>query len=233
MIHVYCGEDTVASRKDYIAALQSYKSQSFEVISLLPSGLSDLPKGLAESVSLFSEKKVFSIENIEKHGLKKSTKATKNEMYEVLLRFSKDKQVDIIDYEEGKPSRLLKIKDLAIVHESKPALSIFQFIDLCAPGNKKKFIDSLRLLVEDQEPLFVFIMLSRHMRQVVLAYKNSLSSKMAPWQKYKVQATAKKWSEQALMGFYEGLIKMEIGIKSSSNPYGVVKSLEILACHYL
>lgn len=233
MIHVYCGEDTVASRKAYIAALQSYKSQSYEIISLTAATLLDLPKGLAENMGLFSEKKVFSIENIEKHGLKKSTKNIKNELYEVLLQFSKDKQVEIIDYEEGRSSRLLKLKDIALVHESKPGLSVFQFIDLCVPGNKKKFVDSLRLLVEDQEPLFVFIMLSRHIRQVVLAQKNSLSPKMAPWQKFKVQGAAKKWTEAALLGFYEGLIKIEIGIKSSSNPYGVAKSLEILACHYL
>lgn len=233
MIHIYCGEDTVASRKAYIAALQSYKSQSYEIISLTAATLIDLPKGLAENMGLFSEKKVFSIENIEKHGLKKSTKSTKNELYEVLLQFSKDKQVEIIDYEEGKSSRLLKLKDIALVHESKPDLSVFQFIDMCVPGNKKKFVDSLHLLAEDQEPLFIFIMLSRHIRQVVLAQKDSLSPKMAPWQKYKVQGAAKKWTEAALLGFYEGLIKIEIGIKSSSNPYGVTKSLEILACHYL
>lgn len=233
MIHIYCGEDTVASRKAFIDAIQSYKSQSYEVISLTAASLLDLPRGLSESVSLFSDKKVFSVENVEKLGLKKSTKNIKNELYEVLLRFSKDKQVEIIDYEDGKSARLLKLKDIAVVHESKPGLSVFQFIELCVPGNKKKFVDSLRLLAEDQEPLFIFIMLSRHIRQIVLAQKNCLSPKMAPWQKFKVQGAAKKWTEAALLGFYEGLIKIEIGIKSSSNPYGVVKSLEILACHYL
>lgn len=233
MIHVYCGEDTTASRKAYIATLQSYKSQSYEVFPLTAATLVDLPKGLSESMSLFSEKKVFCIENIEKHGLKKSTKSTKNELYEVLLQFSKDKQVEIIDYEEGKSSRVLKLKDLAIVHESKPELSVFQFIDLCIPGNKNKFIEALRLLAEDQEPLFLFIMLSRQIRQIVLAQRDSLSPKMAPWQRFKVQDAAKKWPETSLLGFYEGLIRIEIGIKSSSNPYGVAKSLEILACHYL
>jgi len=233
VIHIYCGEDSTAARRAYIEALQAYQNQGFEVLSLAPTALADLPKGLAESLSLFSEKKVFAVENIEKHGLKKSTKATKNVLYESLLSFAQDKQIEIIDYEEGKSSRLLKLKDVATIHESKPALGIFQFVELCAPGNKKKFIDSLQILSEDQEPLFIFIMLARHIRQVVLAQKNSLSPKMAPWQKFKVQSAAKKWTESALMGFYMGLIRIEIGVKSSSNPYGVSKSLEILACHYL
>lgn len=233
MIHIYCGEDSVAARKAYSSALDTYRAAHYEVISLTPSTLADLPKGLAESMSLFSEKKVFSIENLEKHGLKKSTKAKKNELYEALVGFAKDKEVEIVDYEEGKGARLLKLKDIATVHESKLDVSIFQFVELWVPGNKQKCIDKLQVLMETQDELFIFIMLARHIRQVVLAYKNCLSDKLPPWQKYKVQGAAKKWTENALMGFYEGLIRIEIGVKSSSNPYGVAKSLEILACHYL
>jgi len=233
VIHIYCGEDSVAARKAYSSALDAYRSSGYEVIQLTPFSLADLPKGLAESLSLFSEKKVFSIENLEKHGLKKSTKAKKNELYEALMGFAQDKRVEIIDYEEGKGARLLKLKDSATVHESKLDTSIFQFIELWIPGNKQKCIDKLHILMETQDELFIFIMLARHIRQVVLASKDALPPKLAPWQKYKVQAAAKKWTESALMGFYEGLIRIEIGIKSSSNPYGVAKSLEILACHYL
>lgn len=233
MIHIYCGEDSVAARKAYSNALDSYRTANYEVLSLTPSTLADLPKGLAESVGLFSEKKVFSIENLEKHGLKKSTKAKKNELYEALLGFAKNKEVEIVDYEEGKAARLLKLKDIATIHESKLDVSIFQFIELWVPGNKKKCIDALSVLTETQDELFIFIMLARHIRQVVLASKNCLSSKLPPWQKYKIQGAAKKWTEGALIGFYEGLIRIEIGVKSSSNPYGVTKSLEILACHYL
>lgn len=233
MIHIYCGEDTVAARKAYSSALDAYKAANYEVLSLTPSSLADLPRGLAESMSLFSEKKVFSIENLEKQGLKKSTKAKKNELYEALLGFAKDKQIEIVDYEDGKAARLLKLKDIATVHESKLDISIFQFIELWTPGNKAKCIEALRTLRETQDELFIFIMLARHIRQVVLAYKNCLSDKLPPWQKYKVQGAAKKWTESALMGFYEGLIRIEIGVKSSANPYGVSRSLEILACHYL
>jgi len=76
-------------------------------------------------------------------------------------------------------------------------------------------------------------MLYRHIRLLVLLLTDGLSDKLPPWQKYKVLGQAKKWEKQSLIDFYSGLIRIEIGSKTSSNPYGIRKSIEILACHYL
>jgi len=233
MITVYCGEDPVAARAAYIKAIAAYTDQQLEIISLPSSSILDIKKGLADNLSLFSSQKVFCIENLEKYSFKKSTKATKNEVYEALVSIAADRSIILLDFEDAKQARELKLKDLATVHESKPATSIFKLMDECVPTNKVQFIKSLRAVCDTQDEMFVFIMLMRHVRQLVLAAHDALSSKLPPWQKGKVLAQAKRWDKKLLTHFYSSLIKIEINAKTSADHYGIRKSLEILACHYL
>jgi hypothetical protein len=76
-------------------------------------------------------------------------------------------------------------------------------------------------------------MLFRHVRQLVLVANEAISTKVPPWQKFKLMGQTKKWDKKKIVDFYSGLIKIEISSKTSANPYGIAKSLEILACHYL
>lgn len=233
MITIFCGEDSVAARAAYIKTINSYKEKELEILSLPNSSVLDIKKGLADNLSLFSSQKVFCIENLEKYSFKKSTKATKNEVYEALVSIAADKSIILLDFEDEKQARELKLKELATVYESKPATSIFKLMDECIPLNKEQFIKSLRVVCETQDEMFVFIMFTRHVRQLILAAHDELSAKLPPWQKGKILAQAKKWDKNVLTHFYSGLIKIEINAKTSADPYGIRKSLEILACHYL
>lgn len=233
MITIFCGEDTVASRSLYTQAIEKYRLNQTEIMSLQPAAVADVYKGLSDSLNLFSNQMVFVVENLEKYSFKKSTKAKKDTMYEVLLKLSSDKSITVLDFEDGKQGRQLKLKDLATVHESKPSTTIFKLLDECFPKNKEMFISSLRHVCETQDEMFVFVMLFRHVRQLVLASQESLPMNIPPWQKYKILGQAKKWNPTGLLNFYSGLIKIEINSKTSSNPYGIKNSLEILACHYL
>jgi hypothetical protein len=233
VITIFCGEDTVASRSLYTQAIEKYRLNQTEIMSLQPAAVADVYKGLSDSLNLFSNQMVFVVENLEKYSFKKSTKAKKDTMYEVLLKLSSDKSITVLDFEDGKQGRQLKLKDLATVHESKPSTTIFKLLDECFPKNKEMFISSLRHVCETQDEMFVFVMLFRHVRQLVLASQESLPMNIPPWQKYKILGQAKKWNPTGLLNFYSGLIKIEINSKTSSNPYGIKNSLEILACHYL
>ncbi|MFH0773146.1 MAG: hypothetical protein V1922_02445 [bacterium] len=233
VITIFCGEDTASARTAFTQAIKTYTSPQTDIISIQPSSILDIYKGIADNLNLFSTQKIFCIENLEKYSFKKSTKAKKDAVYEAILSLSSDKTITILDFEDGKPARQLKLKDLAKIHESKPSTSIFKLLDDCYPGNKQLFIESLKKVCETQEEMFIFVMLFRHVRQLVLAAHDGSSAKLPPWQKYKILGQTKKWETQSLINFYSGLIKIEISSKTSSNPYGICKSLEILACHYL
>lgn len=233
MIYIYCGEDTISARLTYTKEITRYRTTLAEIVPISPSSIVEVRKGIADNMNLFSTQTVFCVENLEKFSFKKSTKAKTDVVYDAIVSLAQNKSVILLDFEEGKQARQLKLKDLATVHESKPSTSIFKLVEDCVPGNKNIFIQSLKLVCSTQEEQFVFIMLYRHIRQLVLALTDGLSAKLPPWQKYKIIGQAKKWEKQSLTDFYSGLIKIEIGSKTSSNPYGIRKSLEILACHYL
>ena len=233
MIYIYCGEDSISARFAYVKAIEKYKSTLAEIVSIAPSSIVEVKKGIADNMGLFSTQTIFCVENLEKSGFRKSTKAKADVVYEAIVSIAQNKSVILLDFEEGKQGRQLKLKDLATIHESKPSTTIFKLLDECIPGDKNSFIQSLRLVCSTQEEQFVFIMLYRHIRLLVLLLTDGLSDKLPPWQKYKVLGQAKKWEKQSLIDFYSGLIRIEIGSKTSSNPYGIRKSIEILACHYL
>lgn len=233
MIYIYCGEDTITARLAYTKEIEKYRTTLAEIIPLSASSIVDVKKGIADNLNLFSTQTVFCVENLEKFSFKKSTKAKTDIVYDAIVSIAQNKSVTLLDFEEGKQGRQLKLKDLAVVHESKPATTIFKLLDECIPGNKNGFVQSLQIVCQTQDEQFVFIMLYRQIRQLVLALTDGLSAKLPPWQKYKIIAQAKKWDKERLVNFYSGLIKIEIGSKTSSNPYGIRKSLEILACHYL
>lgn len=233
MITQYCGEDSVAARAAYIQAIEGYKISNAEIIYLQPSGILDIQKGMGDNLSLFASEKIFCIENLEKYSFKKSTKAKKDSVYEAIVELSANKLIHILDFEEGKQARLLKLKDLAKAVEFKPAKSIFQLLDECYPKNKERFISTLRTVCETQDEMFLFVMLFRHVRLLVLASQDLLPTKTPPWQKFKILGQAKKWDTQKIQDYYSGLIKIELSTKTSINPYGIAKSLEILACHYM
>ena len=233
MLYIFCGEDSVAARAAYIKSIETFKSDGNEILSIAPSSILEINKGLADNLSLFSSKKIFCVENLEKYSFKKSTKAKKDTTYEALQSLSTDKSIILIDFEDEKQARQLKLKDLAKVYESKPSTSIFQLLEECFPGNKNSFIKALKTVCKTQDEMFVLIMLFRHVRQLVLVAHDGSSAKLPPWQKYKIIAQAKKWDKKSLTHYYSGLIKIEINAKTSADPYGIAKSLEILACHYL
>lgn len=232
MIHIFCGEDSVSSRKQYLTEIEKQKKAGVEVLSISPNQIIDLNKGLGNNLSLFSSTQVYVVEGLEKAGFRKSTKAKKDSIYEAIIKLSTDKSIEVLDWEEDKPSRILKLKDLAKVTESKPAQSVFKLLDLCIPKNKVVFITTLREILQTQAEMLVFVLLFRHIRQLLLI-RSGEDIKIPPWQKYKIQSQAHKWESEALLHFYEGLIRIELSTKSSENAYGIGKSLEILACHYL
>lgn len=233
MIYIYCGEDTITARLTYTKEIEKYRSTLAEIVTISASSILEVKKGMVDNLNLFSTQTVFCVENLEKFGFKKSTKAKADAVYDAIVSIAQNKRVILLDFEEGKQARQLKLKELATVYESKPATSIFNLVEECIPGNKNEFVQSLRIVCQTQDEQFVFIMLYRQIRLLVLALTDGLSGKLPSWQKYKIVGQAKKWDKERLVNFYSGLIKIEIGSKTSSNPYGIRKSIEILACHYL
>ncbi len=76
-------------------------------------------------------------------------------------------------------------------------------------------------------------MLTKHLRELILIKTEKIDKKIAPWKLSKLRYQAEKWELDKLLSFYDGLYKIDLQQKTSSTPYNIKKSLEILACYYL
>lgn len=227
MLTIICGEDVVASR-DYLSLLKKeYLSNGYEIKIVPREEIDKIQLWMAESQSLFYQKKIFFSERLNQF-LKKTDKKTVN----VLEKIAKMKDVDLIDWEDVSLWEI-KLKKIGKVKEFKPNQTIFKLQDALYPSNRLGFISLLDSLSENIEENFIFIMLVRYVRNLIIIKEGSTPSKMQSWQTYKLKSQASLWKTENLINFYEALFKIEIGLKTSSNPFSIKESLEILACHFL
>lgn len=237
MLTIICGEDIVASR-DYLSQMkQEIKKRGDEITHLSPQEVPDILKWQGDNLSLFSSRLVFITDHLEaliirKRGKKNTKKITVRTLEDIVLEIAARKDIELIDWEE-KAGREIKLKEAAKVKEFKPAKSIFKLLEACIPGNLKVFVETLTTITESQDETFIFIMLYRHIRTLLLAHEGIFANAIQSWQRHNLTSQAKRWTQNKLSDFYEGLYRIETSTKSGTNPYGVKKSLEILACYYL
>ncbi len=228
MLTIICGEDSVKAREYYQNVKREYESKSLSTQTIHPKDIQTTIKLGEQTIDLFSHKIVYFTENLNGYLSRAGRKLP--EGFEELFQSN---EIEIIDWESEKSSRELKIAKLGKVKEFKPDKTIFQLLESCVPKNKKNFIALLEAISQSADEVFIYTMLSRHIRSLLLARTNSFSSRIQPWQRGKLSTQAREWDEKKLIGFYEGLHRIDVALKTSTTPYSVKESLDILACYYL
>jgi len=233
MLTIICGEDTAASRNYLNELKNNYQKKNYYLQAIEPAEVIDLVKGMAEENTLFGQKKIFITQNLDK-ALKRPGRGKKvtDPLFETLAKIAEDKEIELIDW-ENKSAWELKLKKTGILKEFKPSANIFKLTEICSPGNLKTFVTNLNALNDISDEQFIFIMLTRHIRNLILAKQNSLPANFPPWQKGKMYSQAKLWDMEKLIKFYEGLHRIDIASKTSNLSYGIIKALDILAVYFL
>ncbi|NTU47080.1 hypothetical protein HGA88_05630 [Candidatus Roizmanbacteria bacterium] len=229
MLTIICGEDSIASRA-YLSQLKvQYQSKQYEIQSVAPSELETVYKSAEGTLTLFGAPIIYVVENLQKAY----TRSKKGTFAQIIQELAKNPEIEVIDWEEGKSQRDVSLSKLGTAKEFKPEKSIFQLLDLCYPGNKVVFTKTLEKVANTQDEGFIFAMLARHIRTLVLAFSEALPSSIPSWQRAKLYGQAKKWDGKKLVEYYEALAKIDSGLKSSSNVHGYKNSLDILSVYYL
>ena len=234
MLTIICGEDSASSYNYYSSLKKNYKDKDFQVIEIPSSELENIPSWMGESQSLFKQNKVFFTQNVNK----KLSRKLNLKINRVIEKLIKDKTIQVVTWEEEISSRFLKFPKGSgtmryLIKEFKPSQNIFKLQDAIYPGNLKNFITTLNQLTESVDENFVFIMIMRHIKNLLLVKSGDGSSKLQSWQIAKLKGQASKWQLDKLINFYDAFHKIDVSQKTSSNPYSIKKSLDILACYYL
>ncbi|MEX1052691.1 MAG: hypothetical protein WEC80_02485 [Patescibacteria group bacterium] len=226
MITIVCGEDIVASRRFYSEKIDGFKKQGMEIINIDPMELKSLIHGYAEK-TLFGSTTVYTTQKLLKTFARK-----KKDLNEILEQLS-DKDLTLIVWEDGISKRDSGITANILVKEFKPEKNIFKLLESCYPKNLKEFIYSLSEVRTKTNDFFVYLMLTRHIKKLLLYQHGIKPTNLASWQEAKLYDQQKYWSKDKLLDFYSKLILLDVLTKKGKTPYSVFSYIESLSVYYL
>lgn len=231
MLTIICGEDISTARQQLLTFKEQYKKKGYLIQNVPLNDLPDVYKSSKGVVDLFGQESAYFVDGISS----KYKGRGKNEFKDIILEISKNPTMHVVSWEEGKSAYdLTTIKKIATTFvESKPARNIFELLDSCYPGNINEFLYNLEIVTTSQDIMFVYTLLWRHIRKLILAHEQIFDKTVQPWQRGKLSQQANQWQEKKLLAFYEGLIKIDQGMKTSTSTFDLKESIEILACYYL
>lgn len=227
MFTLVCGEDSVASWNALMQKKKNLTDQHIEVSDIAPRDLEDAIKD-GGAVSLFATQIAYITT-----GLVSYLKRKKSKPSDYFSQLQKNKEVIVIDWENGKSLYELGLRKESYTEEYKPSADIFSLLDFCVPGKRKDFVDHLHKVLTLQEEVFVYTMLHKHVRSLLVASTNPTKVAGAPFMVSRIKSQARKWDTPKLIKMYEGLARIDISRKTNASPYSIGQSLEILACYYL
>ena len=164
MLTIICGENSISSRNYFLDQQKIFAEKGFEIADIDVKQVLELDDSQASSVSLFSQKRVYFTTSLNKKILKKLNFKSEKKIKDII----NSKVIQLFDWEEETSSRDLKSIKGIVIKELKPSQTIFKLLDACYPGNLKQFIFILKTISESTEDIFIFIMLARHMRNILI-----------------------------------------------------------------
>ena len=227
MFLLVCGEDSTASRNHIHGLKQSYRQKQHRVVEITPQELDETLKNEMD-VNLFGEPTIYFIQGLLAYWGKQKKKSA-----DEIKKLHENQTIKIINWEANKSLYDLKMKPSSTVKEFKLDTSVFDLQDMLMPGKKVQFIEKLTKLKQSQDPFLLYSLIHRHTRLLLLLNTGQRPLRANPYVVNKASGQSRKWETTKLKQFYLGLSKIDQAVKTSSTPFDIPQSLEILACYYL
>lgn len=221
-ITVYSGEDIISSRKAFLEHLERLKNEDFEITRVSGKDTTEESLELLSSpTSLFGQKRVLVIENL--------LAGTKSKEKDKIIQIISSLNCFFVLWENKNFTKgdQLKYPNFVFKNFKLPQV-LFTFLDSLSP---KKINDNLRLFREaitSTDPNYLFLMLIRQIRLLILASDKNDLLKLAPWQKGKLQKQARFFTSEKLKEINQRLLQIDFAQKTSQTPFSLEHQLELL-----
>lgn len=221
-IFVFSGEDIISSRKAFLEHLESLKTKNFEIIRLSGKELSEESLALLSlPSSLFGLERVLAIENL----LSGQKAKEKEKIIQIISQFSGN--LVVWEGKDFSKTEQLRYPNFIFKNFKVPQV-LFNFMDSFSPGNTENNLRLFRQTVENTEPNFIFLMIIRQIRLLILAKTDRDLLKLAPWQISKIEKQAKLFSLDLLKEINKKLLLIDYSQKTSGLPFTLKEQLELL-----
>lgn len=231
MITIIHGDDVVASRK----YLQEQKQKAgnphlfdwdVELSSIIQ---------ITQGRELFSTDKKIFIENFFSKNKSKSS-----ETQNIIDYINKNEPLFEVLFWEGKElqKKSLNLFDKPTIKTFMISKTIFLFLDGASPGSYKNTIGLFHKALQNTEIELIFYMLQRQFRLLLvlrsqIPLRGTLESvqidevtRLAPWQRGKLEKQAKLFSIDNLLDLYRRLYEIELNQKTGNLPYSLTHAID-------
>jgi DNA polymerase III delta subunit len=169
-----------------------------------------------ETTSLFGTDRLVIIESLHSHRSKTTLKELINYLSTVhfILSLPKDRSPTSLILWEPKPLSATQLKSLSNFETRlfKSSPLTFKFIDSLSPGKQTVFLPLYEPACLKDTPEFVFFMLARQVRLMLLC--NYPESKLPPWQIAKLKSQFRTFGEKAVLKLHDQLYDLDWRLKT-------------------
>lgn len=225
MLTLIHGDDIASSRNYYIAERQ--KAAEKKIVDGNTITLTDLMQ-IFSGNGLFGDQETIFIEELV------SKRKSSKDIDELTTFLSEQTDAPIFVWESKTltPKQIGNFKK-ATVKEFKIPTVVFAFLDSLKPGNTIHMLKLYHEILAQEDAMYVLVMLMRQIR-ILLALSDptqptiSEVSRMAPWQKGKLQKQAQWFSQSLLLQLHEKLFQLEYGQKTGNLPLPLTDAIDFL-----
>lgn len=236
MVTVIHGDDTAKSREYYLTERSKHTGRI--ILDGTTLTFTDFLQAIGSS-GLFGDQQTIFIEDLlSKRKPSKDLDAIIN----VLLTTSNQRLATMFLYEskELTKTQLKPFTEGTIKQFSIPK-TVFAFLDSILPNNGKKSTSLFHDFMKDEDANFALFMFQRQVRILltlasVIASETKQShspfitevSRLAPWQKGKLQKQANAFTQNALLYLHEQLYHLELGQKTGQLSQSLDQAIDFL-----
>lgn len=221
-IYIFSGDDTVSSRKAYLDRIELFRKQNLEIIYVPAKEVSgELMENVFGSINLFGSSRMVATENFFSGQKFKE----KDLIIKKILSFP---QADFISWEEKEFTKAggAKIAEGCVLNNFTLPKILWKFLDDLSPKNKIQNLQTFHKIISVLEPHFVFSMLIRQFRLLILAVDEEVDG-LPPWQRSKLAIQAKEFGQGKLFLLYKQLLAIDIRQKTSSSAFDLSGELDL------
>ena len=220
-IYIFSGDDIVSSRQAYLDKLSLLKKEtSIEMVAA-----KDIDEICLENIfgasDLFGLARTLATEKF--FTGQKST--DKEKLIGKILSFPKAQIISWETKELSKTEQQKLGKETQVNNFKLPNL-LFKFLDSLSPTNKQTSLLSLQQLKQNVDPQFIFLMIARQIRLMILAVFDEADS-LPVWQIGKLKSQAMSFGQEKLLIAYHSLLWIDLKQKTSQSPFSLEGELDL------
>lgn len=209
-MYILHGENNPESSKKLVEIIENQKSIGNTVISLESNSLKlETLRQELEPADLFGNSNFVILSGLLAGGKKKSQ--------EKIIQYLKtENHQNLLLYETKSihPSTLRQFKN-ATIENFKVEVDIFRFLEKIHPNQKNALLASYNdLLAKKSEPEFIFAMLTRQVRQLIIAKTNPKQLKAPPFAINKLKQQAGSFTLDQILNMHADLYHIDLAIKT-------------------